>query len=66
MGRRRPSLRIEGRQPTSELAGTDRKDCVLQPLAPDDVAGADAIYTDVWASMGQENELPEEAELNII
>src|SRR4029078_12953180 len=40
MGRRRPSLRIEGRQPTSELAGTDRKDCVLQPLAPDDVAGA--------------------------
>src|SRR4029079_18767340 len=24
----------------SERAGTDRKDCVLQPLAPDDIAGA--------------------------
>jgi ornithine carbamoyltransferase len=30
---------------------------------PADVKGADAIYTDVWASMGQENELAERIEI---
>jgi ornithine carbamoyltransferase len=30
---------------------------------PSDVKGADAIYTDVWASMGQENELAERIEI---
>ena len=30
---------------------------------PDDVKGADAIYTDVWASMGQEHELAERIDI---
>jgi ornithine carbamoyltransferase len=30
---------------------------------PEDVKGADAIYTDVWASMGQEHELAERLEI---
>jgi len=31
--------------------------------SPDDVIGADAVYTDVWASMGQESELAERLEI---
>lgn len=31
--------------------------------SPDDVKGADAVYTDVWASMGQESELAERLEI---
>jgi ornithine carbamoyltransferase len=31
--------------------------------SPGDVAGADAIYTDVWASMGQEHEVNERIEV---
>ena len=31
--------------------------------SPDDIAGADAVYTDVWASMGQEMELAERLEV---
>jgi ornithine carbamoyltransferase len=46
-----------------EKYGPSAGENVEWSTSPDDVAGADAIYTDVWASMGQENELPERLEV---
>jgi ornithine carbamoyltransferase len=42
-----------------EKYGPSREDKVEWSTRPADVKGADAIYTDVWASMGQEHELEE-------
>jgi ornithine carbamoyltransferase len=56
----------QGYEPSAEITGSARAlaaisggvvDVVNNPL--DAVAGADAVYTDVWASMGQESETNE-------
>jgi ornithine carbamoyltransferase len=46
-----------------EKYGPSREEPVDWSTKPSDVKGADAIYTDVWASMGQENELAERLEI---
>ncbi len=46
-----------------EKYGPPAAENVEWSTSPDDVKGADAIYTDVWASMGQENELAERLEM---
>jgi ornithine carbamoyltransferase len=46
-----------------EKYGPPATEDVEWSTSPDDVKGADAIYTDVWASMGQENELAERLEV---
>jgi ornithine carbamoyltransferase len=43
--------------------GPSKDEGVDWSTKPADVKGADAIYTDVWASMGQENELAERLEI---
>src|SRR5438105_711968 len=43
--------------------GPSKEDGIEWPTKPADVKGADAIYTDVWASMGQEDEIAERAEI---
>jgi len=43
--------------------GPSKEENVDWSTKPTDVKGADAIYTDVWASMGQENELEERLEI---
>jgi ornithine carbamoyltransferase len=43
--------------------GPSKDESVEWSTNPADVKGADAIYTDVWASMGQENELAERLEI---
>src|SRR5215813_723189 len=46
-----------------ERYGPSKLENVEWSTKPTDVKGADAIYTDVWASMGQENELVERIEI---
>src|SRR5215813_7130760 len=46
-----------------EKYGPTKDEGVEWSTAPADVKGADAIYTDVWASMGQESELAERLEI---
>ena len=46
-----------------EKYGPTKDEGVEWSTAPADVKGADAIYTDVWASMGQESELAERIEI---
>ena len=43
--------------------GPSKEEGVEWSVKPADVKGADAVYTDVWASMGQENELAERIEI---
>jgi len=43
--------------------GPSKEESVEWSTKPEDVKGADAIYTDVWASMGQEEELAERIEI---
>jgi ornithine carbamoyltransferase len=59
-----------GYQPNQEivrLAGEDGRETGFSLIMTDDpgeaVAGADAVYTDVWASMGQEAEKEERARI---
>ena len=52
------SVRIispEGYQPDDAVLAASDAD-VMVSTEPDDVAGADVVYTDVWTSMGQEEE----------
>jgi ornithine carbamoyltransferase len=46
-----------------ENYGPPKEESVDWSTKPADVKGADAIYTDVWASMGQEDELAERLEI---
>jgi ornithine carbamoyltransferase len=46
-----------------EAYGPSKEENVKWSTKPADVKGADAIYTDVWASMGQEHELAERGEI---
>jgi ornithine carbamoyltransferase len=46
-----------------EKYGPTKDENVEWSTKPSDVKGADAIYTDVWASMGQENEIAERIEV---
>jgi ornithine carbamoyltransferase len=46
-----------------EKYGPPASENVEWSTSPDDVLGADAVYTDVWASMGQESELAERLEI---
>jgi ornithine carbamoyltransferase len=46
-----------------ERFGPSKEENVEWSTKPADVKGADAIYTDVWASMGQENEMAERIEV---
>jgi ornithine carbamoyltransferase len=46
-----------------EKYGPTKEEGVDWSTKPADVKGADAIYTDVWASMGQEEELAERIEI---
>jgi ornithine carbamoyltransferase len=46
-----------------ERYGPTAEEGVQWSTKPSDVKGADAIYTDVWASMGQEHELAERIEV---
>jgi ornithine carbamoyltransferase len=46
-----------------EKYGPTKDEDVEWSTRPADVKGADAIYTDVWASMGQENEMAERIEV---
>src|SRR5207244_4052221 len=43
--------------------GPSAEEAVEWSTKPSDVKGADALYTDVWASMGQEDELTERIEI---
>ena len=44
-------------RPTVERAqSTDRSDIRVTHRLPDALRGADVVYTDVWASMGQKDE----------
>jgi ornithine carbamoyltransferase len=43
--------------------GPPKEEQVHWSTKPSDVKGADAIYTDVWASMGQEHEMAERVEI---
>jgi ornithine carbamoyltransferase len=46
-----------------EKYGPTKDEHVDWSTKPSDVNGADAVYTDVWASMGQENEIAERIEV---
>jgi ornithine carbamoyltransferase len=46
-----------------EKYGPAKEEGVDWSTKPSDVKGADAIYTDVWASMGQEDELEERIDI---
>ena len=46
-----------------EKYGPTKEEGIDWSTKPSDVKGADAIYTDVWASMGQEDELAERTEI---
>lgn len=54
-------LRFRAICPEGHGPGSDEH--VEWSTKPDDVKGADAVYTDVWASMGQEDELAERIEI---
>lgn len=46
-----------------EIAGETRARLVVTGVVAEAVIGADVLYTDVWASMGQENETESRAEI---
>jgi ornithine carbamoyltransferase len=46
-----------------EAYGPSNEENIEWSSNPSDVKGADAIYTDVWASMGQEHEMAERIEI---
>jgi ornithine carbamoyltransferase len=46
-----------------EKYGPSKEEGVEWSTSPQDIKGADAVYTDVWASMGQEDELAERIEI---
>ena len=46
-----------------EAYGPSRDDKVDWSTTPADVKGADAVYTDVWASMGQEKEMAQRSDI---
>jgi ornithine carbamoyltransferase len=57
-----PIVGLKFRAICPERYGPSREEKIDWSIRPADVKGADAIYTDVWASMGHEQELEERIE----